>query len=355
MGQVRLGAILAAVALVASGCSTSKPAKQAQAPLATTTTTAPADAGLSVLDDAGCHGLGSTPAGGELTWTVGDELRSARGCLVKFSRPVSSVAWSGDGEHLLVDRRLVLAASGPLTMEPPRVGWDKWSRPAGKALLFMTTDPEGLRHLFKQPLEQAPAEVTFLHQTDFAIYHPAGRHLVASGEDGNRHGVFIADNEGRDLRQLADGEEAVVTDAAFTASGALLFVARHGDGETHLHRLEFDPSKLTTVASFSKGPAPSALVTSPFPGGGVAYSAGGELWASRDGKVLPTKGSFVHHATPVGWLADGQLAVMDGSQLLTYTEADVRLIADHVGSVSVRPSLLPPPPPPKDIPSEAPS
>jgi hypothetical protein len=110
---------------------------------------------------------------------------------------------------------------------------------------------------------------------------------------------------------------------------------------------------------------------SPFAGGGVAYSISGPetcngpstWWASRDGKVLATKGTKAEHMQPAAWMPDGTLALVDSrpgctgleGDLYTLREAKLTKVAGRVSAVSARASFPPPPPQPKDIPSRAPA
>jgi hypothetical protein len=380
--------VLAAVSIVTASCSSNdKPANSAAGTTTTSgpaptavggaTTTAPAVASgahAEVVAAAECRGIGAVPSGGEVTWlksvTLPDkrivsELDSPRGCLLRLSGPEIGIEWSGAADHVLIGGAIPVGKDGPVPLTSAIDG-AHWSRPAGKSLLRVDSG-----RLLKRPLAESDHDITFLRQHDGPVaYHPAGSAIVAVGTDGNKQRLVAATNTGRLIADLVATEEATrITDVAFTSSGALLFVAEHDD-RVHLHRLEFDPSKVTTIDTFEKDHGPFNLTVSPLTGGGVAYTylpenGCGErstLWASRGGRVLPTKGTKVEHMVPAGWMADGSLVVIDRppgcdlspGDLYTFKDGKITKIADQVDDAAVRAVLPPPPPQPRDIPSEAP-
>ncbi|CAA9243730.1 MAG: hypothetical protein AVDCRST_MAG76-1912 [uncultured Acidimicrobiales bacterium] len=130
--------------------------------------------------------------------------------------------------------------------------------------------------------------------------------------------MALADNEGVNPQPLLEIEAArSVSNPTFTASGALLYTADHGD-RVDLHRLEIGELKGT----------PEALA-----------------------------------ARPVGWLSDGRLAAVTGQicqttkpgKLLLVGEGGVEVVAEAVTSAAVRAVLPPPPPTPSIIPDQPPA
>ncbi|HEX7168916.1 MAG TPA: hypothetical protein VF230_18200 [Acidimicrobiales bacterium] len=345
--------------------TTARPATEATT---TTSTSLPASAEQAVHTSGRCPGIGAAPSADApvLTWTVGRDVVHAGGCLVELERPAERLEWGGRGDRLLVDGHVAaLAAGEPTTVAAEVTARGSLSRPTGTSILHVHRD-RGLEKL-KVGDVASPVALSFLSDVTAALYHPAGRSLVAAGKDGSgREGVFIADNQGQGGRLLVDGAEAghlTVREFAWTATGALLFAADH-DGTSHLHRLEIGEDEVATALEvpLSSGGVRN-LVASPFAGGGVAAMTGDcDVWASRGGAVVGTGGL---RGRPVGWLPDGVLAVItscDGPGDLVTVEVQGRslagapeVVATGVSAAAVRAILPTAPEPPPVVPDAAPA
>ncbi len=175
---------------------------------------------------------------------------------------------------------------------------------------------------------------------------------------------------GRAPKPLLDNESARhIAEPEFTASGALLFTADHGD-HVDLHRLEIDAAKLTTIAAVNAPATIGNITTSPFEGGGVAWTTGDcasktppAMTAERGGVFFPLAGTQAVGARPVGWLPDGGLVAIEGQTckagapgtLLVLKGADVEVVAHDVTTAAVRAVLPPPPRPATSISQQAPA
>ncbi|HET7489598.1 MAG TPA: hypothetical protein VFJ85_16845 [Acidimicrobiales bacterium] len=349
--------VVIAVLLAAAGCS---PDSSQQA--ATTTTPSTTAAPTTVARACSFDAVGSE---GEVTWLDGSTLMAAtptgsERCLVDgIAGTPATVQWSGDGTKVLLNDSLRTAAG--VQERYPRSEGLVLSRPTGKSVIEIA----GGRLLKHVSGASTPTDITFVAQPTEAIYHPAGRSIVASGRNNDDPVLVVADNLGRDPQVVARGEEATaVRSLAFTASNALLFVGDHPDG-SHLHRLELDTLKLTTVATAKAPGRIDHVTTSPFPGGGVAWTQGGacDLVVSQDAKFVHVSGSPAASATPVGWLPDRSLVVKTGcggpsdkgDLYVVAAGQGPRLLAKGATAAAVRAVLPAPAAPPPAIPDQAPA
>jgi hypothetical protein len=305
------------VALLAAGCTSDDGEEAASRERTSSSTTAVSS--TPSANEVSCDFTG-VAAGGEVTWLEGANLMAAQN--LRLSRPTG---------------RSVLVLGGE------RIEKHENGAPDGRDITFV----------------DRPAEV---------IYHPAGTAIVASGFDQDTPVLKIADNLGQEPKLLALGEEArSLGSLAFTASNALLFVADHGD-ESHLHRLELATGRLTTVATEKAPGHIGQVTTSPFPGGGVAWTQGPEsscrLVVTQDADFITVDGTPVASARPVGWLPDRSLVVHTagcatttsgtGDLFVVSATAPPRLLASGVTGPAVRAVLPTAVPPPAAIP-EAPA
>ena len=290
-----------------------------------TTSTAP--------DDVGPCDLGAVPPAGEITVVragrllgVAPEPGAEARCLA--DQATATPQWNGSGDRLVLDASVVL------------------SRPTGKSLLRIV---DGRLH--KQPVGGGEeVDVSFLDATDSAVYHPKGEHIAAVGRRAGQYGIFVATNTGQGARLVTAGEFATTIDQlAWTASGALVFVADH-DGARHLHRLAFPALDLTTVAE-ATGQI-TAVAASRFDGAGLAWtesSTGGcALRVNRGGKVVTIPPGPATAWRPVGWLPGGVLVAREGCngtdvRILTIDLSGdvptVAVVTDGAGDVAVRAAL----------------
>lgn len=346
------------VVVVAAGCSSSD---RRAAPPGSTSATTPA------LTATTACAFTPVPEGGEVTWVDGDRLVAVapgggeRRCLVAGVGGAGPLQWSGDGTRALVGN--TLRTAGGVQREFARPFGLRLSRPTGRSVIEL-----GGERLRKYEAGAGDArDITFVERPVEALYHPAGRSIVASGTQGGRPAVVIADNLGRDPKVLAAGETASgFSSLAFTASNALLFVGHH-DGAQHLHRLELASGTLTTVATEAAPGQLGDVTTSAFPGGGVAWTrgAGGcDLVVEQDARFVDVAGTPVASARPVGWLPDRSLVVTTGcgdpsgvgDVYVVAAGAPPRLLASKVaGAVAVRAVLPPPAEPPAAVPDQAPA
>ena len=294
-------------------------------PPQTTGSLAPPTPLVQSLPAAPCE-LGAVTADGEVTFVAGSKLYGVRPdgtggrCLTELSEvPSGAVQWGPQGDRVLLGPSTVLDASGTRASgffaDNPAV---RWSRPTGSALIAPRQNDGQL--IWRESSDAAERlDISFLARTDSAVYHPAGRDILAAGVDaGGVYGVFLAGNRGEDARPVATVADATtfVHDLAFDAGGTHAYFVHDHPSEYHVHDLAFPDLALTD------------LVVSPEPVGrlvvdGVASIAWRQgdcagrtstvVWSPDSGPSRPVgAGSLLEimSTEPVGWVGGGSLAVM---------------------------------------------
>lgn len=318
---------------------------------------------------------GTSEVRGEPTFVTDGKLFSAKvdGTELRCLADVGDVEagatfeWARTGTKALLADRLVdgarATAIAGLTGRAVEI-----SDPTGRSVLSITDTGR----LLKMEPGGAPVDISFLATTTEAVYHPAGRHIAASGKaaDGST-AIWIARSDGTDAKPAVPDETAeTFSSLGWTSGGLLTFVADHGN-EAHVHLFDvekglsalpddrrepqlvvpsaYEPNKVAVtdgpcgrqtirVATWAKGASPATA---------QHVSLGAVL-----GK-LPTE--------PVGWLADGTLLLIvrssgctgPGSLWAWHPERREVEIAKGVLTAAVRGKLPAPPAPPFVVPSDA--
>jgi len=322
-------------------------------------------------------------AAGEITYLDGARLMAVgpdgqgRRCLADHL--AAAPLWGARGDAGLAGpTRLVSAGKAAPTGFTPA---DHVSlSPAGVSLLAVTAQGG----LMKRPAAGGPAEdIAVISGYDAAIYHPSGQAMVVVGQgDGENgsggYGIYLADNNGAIQQTLAAAETSHhIGSLAWTDEGHLIFAAQHAD-RWDLHSLDLAAGTITTLASTTAPDQPiTGVVTSPFAGGGIAWQEG----ACAPGRAPLTKMRLAGQllalppalatATPVGWLSDATLVLMQrptpcgggigksaaarsAGDVYTVRGTTVTKVATGAVDATVRVVHPTPPPLPTNIPSDAP-
>lgn len=330
-----------------------------------------------------CDGFGEAPSDGAITFTVEERLYEVSPdgatvtCLLPASGASPGQSWGGEADRVLLGGSLALGPDFKVTL--PESVSTHWSRPTGKALIYISKDHAQLLKIDAGSTKER--DITFLAEHHDVAYHPAGTHIVTSGYNaGGIYGIFLADNEGGeggDIHMIARGESATWIDGlTFSHDGMrLYFSADHGD-EFHLHELvmergrgaEGQVTREVALKTLATGPEPFETISvSEFTSGMsagyvekpermVAYSQRCRL--STFGEFAPPIAAELQgsNAQPVGWLPDGTLIALgyddgcnapSGELLRILPEGDAILIAEGVEAAAVRAVLPPPPKPPE--------
>jgi len=227
--------------------------------VAPTTTAPPTEGPEPVLPmSADCTGLGEPPSGGELTFVAMDRLwqiepDASITCLAEVPDSAEMVAWSPRGDRVVFGDGRVLEAGGE-SRAPGGISGEVagWTWPTG--VRFLETDGPALRK--HEADGSGVIDISVVDHHEVVDYHPDGLHFAVFGtapvtfldfdEDGNETpsvfdqlGLFIVRNGDPEPHQLIHPEDAVITDAGFSADGTRLsFVAVHDGVEHHVHSFD---------------------------------------------------------------------------------------------------------------------
>jgi hypothetical protein len=319
--------VLVCLALVLAGCSGGD--EQAAGP-STPTSTGPTTTTLAAIGPvSGCEGLGPAPAGGEVTYLSDQRLFAvvpggSPRCLLGVPPGAAAPAWGGKADRVLLapegaqvgDKTVLL---GLLNREETA----EWSQPTGTSVLILR---EG--KLTKRRIDTgAFHDISFLHRHDEAVYHPAGLHIVSVGTDlSDRYGVFLASNEGKDVREVAVAETANELVSPSWGSGSTLFFGAEHAGNPpgdryHIHYRPNDPGPLFKIPV--DGPVARVIAspfddlvtaeTGPCPGRGTRTVDLGQVTSFTDDVPdvpVVTVDVGAAETEPVGWLPGGRLVVL---------------------------------------------
>lgn len=342
--------------------TTAKPVTTTTESPATTSTTEAAPAVDHVAITAGCPGIGPAPSSGEITFIADGELLAAAPdgspprCLFETSRSV--VAWGGAADRVLVGDHTVVLADGPKTVGDDSDRLLSWSRPTGKALLAETADDT----LIKYSIDDGATIGIFEAESTESAYHPAGLSIITAVPQGDRPSLLMTSNTGENPRWIVENETAhAIHDLAFTASGALVFIADHDDGSQHVHQLPLDSEApdLATLYEPRARDSVGAVAVSPFHDDWYAVGADctgrAALHVVIESQIADIPAAIVA-AEPIGWMPDGGLFVLthpDGcdqpGDLYGFRDGEATLVNRGVDGAAVRAVLPPPPPPPAEI------
>ena len=303
------------------------PGPAVESTVETTTTVVAVDPAaplLSVLPEAACA-LAPPEPGGEITFVTGDRLfgvlpdGTGGRCLATIAPAVrGAVSWSPDATRAVVGAASVLDAGGTRSsgFNPANVRV-QWEFPAGQGLIGPSDTNNTLIRRDMGPVN-VRTEITFLAKTLFAVSHPTGQALIASGIDPSGvAGVFLADPAGRGRQPLLTaGAGTQITEIAADAEGDDVYLVSETAGGYAVHRLHLSD---LTVLELSTEPAPAGRLTVGPPGGTAAWRVGlcnsvTELRVRDDrsgstrpiGEATPFQGLSV---APVGWLDAARLVL----------------------------------------------
>ena len=122
---------------------------------------------------------------GEVSWIQDGQLRvigddGVPRCLLRVATDTSAVRWSPTGQRVLVDPHTVAGPEGTRASGYNATNQTvSWSQPTGKALLGITEAKGELT--WRDSTKDDRKAISFLARTDEAVYHPAGRGIVAVG------------------------------------------------------------------------------------------------------------------------------------------------------------------------------
>jgi len=225
------------------------------ASLQSTTTTTP---GLECLGIGWIASLELPPGSGSVTFVSDGVLfvatlnaeNSAR-CLAELPERLATqrFVWRPAGDQILFEDGTILGEEGVVRdqQEDSAAGAEAfWTRPTGTSTVEVRSEV-----ITKVSVDGSTISTfTPLLSHESAAYHPDGTTFAVAGFDGNDQGVFIAANDGSDVRVLAFADIGLrFPEMAFTADARwLVFIADHNNDEFshgfHLHSTSVEPFKM---------------------------------------------------------------------------------------------------------------
>ena len=333
---------LAVLGLLAVSCSapsadttsTSRPADStttSTTPVATTTSQAASTTTISLTPlftgdlPAGPCVIDEVPDDGEPTVLVGDRLYGLGADLATPRCLLEGITSTDIEWGPLADRvRVGGSIYGDFaTRTFDETAQFEWTAPTGSRLVVVSGDG-----VVKVPLDGAvPENIRFLEETEEIAYHPAGTHLLAVGTDAfGQYGLWFASNDGVNYVLMAFDEDAVVSDAAWSWLNEPMFVAGHGDGTWHVHRVELVEGNFEGPIVVESDQPIDMLMPSPYDPVMHGYRADGERGVSCvAGSTAMVRGVDLpeplasYTSRPIGWLSTERLLVLaypDGCESL---------------------------------------
>ncbi|HEX2782651.1 MAG TPA: hypothetical protein VHN36_03630 [Ilumatobacteraceae bacterium] len=266
----------------------------------------------------------AAPPTPEVTFEVGTRLYtinsadSTTTCLTEVTLDnLGPLRWSPAGDRVLLNSVTVFDGTQALPSgyfaTNTRVSW---SYPTGRALIApAVADNHLLWRTAGAP--ETRTDISFLEQTDVAVYHPAGRNIFAAGRasDGTT-GLFVAGNRGENPRVIARNADpnTLITEIGPDPSGALVyFVDDHGNGTFHVHAVTLPALGITNVAESAEPLARLTIGT--VANAAIAWRIGDcagltRTQIFRGQAVVDEPSVFAALSTePIGWLDTDHLVV----------------------------------------------
>lgn len=226
-------------------------------------------------------------------------------------------AWSPDGTRVLLNPSRMLDANNGVSDTGffPENDKARWSMPTGKSIIAPAVkDGSLIKRLAGNASSRS--DITFLMPTEAVAYHPAGKHIIASGFGPQGAGLYLASNLGKDPRliaQLTDEQTHITEIVAPPAGNEVVFVHDHGSF-SHVHRLSLPDLALTDLLLID---------------GDVSHLVvmGDGAVAVRSGSCAEPGGTVIVHLGPD--TPDVDLAsVMPGQSLVAVGELDGQLVVE---------------------------
>jgi hypothetical protein len=322
------GAVLALVVL-ASACTASS---SATSPVPTIdgssvppTSTAPATtlADGSPLPD-GCSGKPTANqtvafvAGGR-AWAL-DPRHDTLACLFEVTDP-GPFAFGPQGDRVLLANMQVQGLGPKEPTWPPKGSTPSvfdWGHPLGLAIVYAGASGQPLKRFMDDgKVERLSTLPAGTYQA--IAYHPSGLALGFIVDEGDRQGIWLSDNEGKDpVRLVFSKPDTVFSSLAFSPDGTQIWwIAQHAGAISEIHWMDLaDRTGFETI--LTRGLAPTAHGLLLAPSGPLLATTQGEGCADAQAMIVDADGA--HPAIPgseqptqaLGWLDATTLLVSAG-------------------------------------------
>jgi hypothetical protein len=263
-------------------------------------------------------------------------------CLFRVEDP-GSFAFGPQGDRVLLSD-LQVRGVGPGTPTWPAKGAATptvfgWGHPLGLAVVY--ADASGTpakRFMDDGHVEKLGDLPKGTYQA--IVYHPSGLALGFIIDEGNRQGIWISTNEGKDPQRLVFSRpDTVFSSLAFSPDGRRIWwIAQHAGAISEIHWMDLaDRSGFSQV--LSRGLAPSAHGLLLAPEGSLMAATQGGGCADQQAMIIDKKGAspaiqgFDTPTQALGWLDATTLLVAAGG-----CGDPVRL--EMVGAAGRQPVLL---------------
>jgi hypothetical protein len=355
--RARRALLIVAVALIAGSCTSSTTTTSAQpstVPPPPTSAASPSPTGATLADGTalpgGCAGKAVASetvafvADGR-AWALDPKDAGHLACLFRVRDP-GSFAFGPQGDRVLLADLRVQAVSGDAPSLPPAGATPTvfdWGHPLGLAVVYAAPSGQPEKRFMDtgkvEPLSSLP-EGTY----GSIAYHPSGLALGFIVDEGQRQGIWLSSNEGKDPQRLVFSRpDTTFSSVAFSPDGTRIYwIAQHAGALSEIHWMDLaDRSTFQTV--LSRGLDPTARGLQLAPAGPLMAATQGASCEQEQAMVVDQDGA--HPADPgsadathaLGWLDAKTLLVAEGGCGQTETLSMVRWL--H-GAGTVTPLVL---------------
>ncbi len=315
-------AIVVVVTSCTSTSTTSTPAPTIDGSPAPSTTTPPV--GTTLADGSGlpegCPGKATTRetvafvAEGR-AWAL-DPLTGALACLFEVADP-GPFAFGPQGDRTLLADMQVQGLSSKAPTWPPKgqtPGVFDWGHPLGLAIVYANgADTPLKRFMDDGKVERLSTLPTGTYQA--IAYHPSGLALGFIVNEGERQGIWLSDNEGKDpVRLVFSKPDTVFSSLAFSPDGTQIWwIAQHAGAISEIHWMDLaDRTGFETI--LTRGLAPTAHGLLLAPSGPLIAATQGTGCADQQAMIVDADGA--RPAIPGGAQPTQALGWLDASTLL---------------------------------------
>jgi hypothetical protein len=242
------------------------------------------------------------------------------GCLFRVGRP-GSFSFGPQGDRVLLAGLGVQGVSKDAPTWPavgPTPTVFDWGHPLGLAVVYAS--PSGApekRFMDDGSVEQLSALPTGTYES--IAYHPSGLALGFIVDQGQRQGIWLSSNEGKDPQRLVFSRpDTTFSSVAFSPDGTRIYwIAQHAGAVSEIHWMDLaDRSTFQTV--LSRGLDPTAHALQLAPAGPLMAATQGASCEEEQAMVVDANGAHPALAAgggpthALGWLDSKTLLVAQG-------------------------------------------
>ncbi len=318
--------ILVSVALLAASCTTTSTSSSPAPTIDGTPVppSSPAPGGTTLADGSalpdGCHGKAVPSetvafAAEGRAWALNPDTGSLA-CLFDVSDP-GAFAFGPQGDRALLADMQVQAVSADAPTWPPKGRTPSvfdWGHPLGLAIVYAEgVDTPLKRFMDDGHVERLPTLPDGTYQS--IVYHPSGLALGFIVDEGDRQGIWLSSNEGKDpVRLVFSKPDTVFSSLAFSPDGTQIWwIAQHAGAISEIHWMDLaDRTGFDTI--LTRGLAPTAHGLLLAPSGPLIAATQGESCDDQQAMIIDADGA--RPAIPGSEVPTEALGWLDASTLL---------------------------------------